>query len=108
MSWKLFLDDERYPPDENWVVARSLDEAIAAIKDRGFPGYISFDHDLSDVPSTSGYNNTGMGLARWIVDNALDDKLTIPVDFEFYVHSQNPIGAENIRRLMDAFLSINR
>lgn len=104
MSWKLFLDDERYPPDTDWIVCRSVDDAVMAVNVFGFPAFISFDHDLADGGTICGYDNTGVGLANWIVDQVLDGKQIIPTDFEFYVHSQNPIGAENIRRLLDNFL----
>lgn len=47
MTYKLFIDDERYPVDPcQWMVKRSSHEAIFVIKDYGVPSFISFDHDL--------------------------------------------------------------
>lgn len=95
--WKLFLDDIR-PPDSGFVLAKSVDEAVNLINKKGFPSFISFDHDLGDnVPSGKDFLNI-------IVDNVLDKKWIIPVDFQFEVHSDNSVGSENIRILLNNFL----
>jgi hypothetical protein len=84
---KLFLDDVREAPDDTWMVVRSFDEFTAWIKRWGVPDVISFDHDLGfAVP-------TGMDCAKWIVDQGLLLK-------EFRVHSANPVGKENIEKLL--------
>ena len=100
MSWKLFLDDERYPPDDSrdWVVARNFDDAVWFVEHYGFPAYISFDHDLG-----SEGNRTGMDFAKWFINHAEDVMLQHGGSFtfpDFYVHSQNPVGAENIESYM--------
>jgi hypothetical protein len=39
-----------------------------------------------------------------MIDAYIDGKITtFPVNY--YVHSQNPIGAENIRRLLSGFIA---
>jgi hypothetical protein len=50
---KLFLDDERFPPDDGseWVIVRSAFEAMLYCMDHGCPEFISFDHDLMVVPN---------------------------------------------------------
>lgn len=98
MTYKLFIDDERFPATDDWVIVRSSQEAIAMIIEYGMPYYISFDHDL-------GGEDTAIRVIRWIIDSFLDGNLEIHPDFDFYVHSQNPIGAENIRKLMTGFLN---
>lgn len=100
-TWKLFLDDEREPVGTGWTICRSVAEVAAVAKIFGLPSFISFDHDLGPGPAPDGYDNTGMGCAKWIVDQVLDG-VPLPDGFAFYVHSQNPIGAENIRRYMGA------
>lgn len=98
---KLFLDDERFPPDDggNWEIVRSVDEAKTFINHNGFPSFISFDHDLSD-------ELTGYDLVNWIIDTDMDnDGKFIPEDFSFYVHSQNPIGAKNIQEKLSSYLA---
>jgi hypothetical protein len=47
-----------------------------------------------------------MDFAKWLVDYMLDND--IPVDLlAFRVHSQNPIGAENIRMYLNSFIANN-
>ena len=98
---KLFLDDIRYPHwvglvDEEWIIARSFEEAVELILKNGFPSEISFDHDLGEEDAKTGYD-----LAKWIVDYDIDHGGTkMSVDFKFNVHSANPVGAENIRCLL--------
>jgi hypothetical protein len=102
MTWSLFIDDERYPVDgdgRNWGIARNLDEVVALIEQHGLPGHISFDHDLGDnVP-------TGHDIARRLVDMDLDGRIDLPTDLSFYVHSQNPIGKDNIEGLLKGYLA---
>ena len=48
--WKLFLDDLR-TPDEDCILARSVEEAVPLIESEGFPLFISIDDDLgASVP----------------------------------------------------------
>lgn len=102
MRYALFLDDERFPPgsirgDLPWVVARSYGIAVNIIQAFGFPQFVSFDHDL-------GEDRSGMDFAKFIV-SADSDSCVLDKDFAFDVHSMNPIGAENIRSLMNSYLS---
>jgi hypothetical protein len=115
MTWNLFLDDERNPEDvtwapwqvrekyrnEKWVICRNLYEVVIAVRTRGMPSYISFDHDLGqDEP-------TGHDVAKHIVDWDMNDKhYPLPDNFDFYVHSQNPIGKANIEGLLNNYLRI--
>jgi hypothetical protein len=95
----LFIDDVRSAPSSEWVVARSSSDAIAVIKQRGCPARISFDHDL-------GGSDTAVAVARWLVDADLDASgAYIPDDFVFSIHSANPVGAANIRGLLEGYLS---
>jgi hypothetical protein len=97
MTYKMFIDDKRFPVDDSWVIVRSSEEAIQYVKDNGMPIYISFDHDL-------GGDDTAIKFIWWMIDSFIDEEINISHDFNFYVHSQNPIGAENIRKLMTGFL----
>ena len=96
MKYKLFLDDERDPVGEDWVIARSYIHACIGLVEKGFPRFISFDHDL-------GEGMTGYDFARELIqyDMAYDE---MPEDFDFYVHSQNPVGKENIEKLLNNYL----
>lgn len=96
MTYRLFLDDEREPPEGAWVVVRSVEEAQAVIREKGFPRFVSFDHDL-------GRDLTGMDLARFLVELDLDHH-TMPDGFQWYVHSQNPVGRDNINGYLNGYL----
>ena len=112
MTYKLFLDDIRFPPavaypDEpnEWIIARNMDDAIWCVENKGVPRFISFDHDLADTHYIIGDGEkTGYTFAKWFCDHVMDNDLNLPVGFGYYVHSMNPVGAENIRKYMDNFL----
>jgi hypothetical protein len=89
MTYRLFIDDERFPVDDDWVIVRSSSEAIDMVISKGIPSRISFDHDL-------GGDDTSIVFINWLIDHLLDNNLKLPYVFSFYVHSQNPIGKENI------------
>lgn len=103
MSYKLFLDDVRNPswvhngdPDD-WIVCRSMEQAVNVVNNLGWPSVISFDHDLGyQVP-------TGMDFAKWLVNLDLDG-CCMPDDFQFHVHSANPTGAANIKGLLTNYM----
>lgn len=102
--WKLFLDDERYPGDvydnvHGWTIARNYHDAVWYVKTYGLPRYISFDHDLGS------HTWSGMDFTKWFCNHVMDNKLSLDkIGFSFYVHSQNPVGAENIRSYMNQFI----
>jgi hypothetical protein len=96
VSYALFLDDERQPPKGDWIIVRSYDEAVAYVTAHGMPTTISFDHDLGLGPS-------GHAFAHWLIEHHLDGH-PLPADFEFVVHSMNPVGAANITALLRPFL----
>lgn len=105
MGWKLFLDDERDPVGNDWVICRNISEAVAICNVAGLPSYINFDHDLSSGKSVNGFENSGMGFAKWMINECLDGRHEMPMDFDWYVHSQNPVGAENINKLLTNWMS---
>jgi hypothetical protein len=84
---KLFVDDVRFPPEENWMLARTYRDAIYYLK-TGAVRVLSLDHDLGDA-SRSGYDIAMYMLAHKI----WPDKI--------YVHSYNPVGASNIMQLLE-------
>lgn len=99
MSYSLYIDDEREPKTaRSWIIARTYDDAISIIGELGVPSYLSFDHDL-------GTGLSGYDIAKWIVEQDLDGTLSIPTDFQFNVHSANPVGRRNIECLLDSYLS---
>ena len=120
MTWNLFIDDERDMTDvtwapwqvqekyrnEEWVICRTCADALAEVLSRGFPKYVSFDHDLGRTKWT------GHEFAKHLVDNDIisgnkesRQAYKFSTDFDFYVHSQNPIGKANIEGLLNNYLS---
>lgn len=113
MTYILFLDDIRFPEDvrydygpySNIIICRSMDDAVWTVKQRGLPKAISFDHDLADTHYIIGDGEkTGYSFAKWFCEWIMDKSLDLPADFCYHVHSQNPVGAENIRRYMENFI----
>ena len=103
MTWKMFIDDERFPIDQNAIIARTMQEAQSLIDEKGCPNDIMFDHDLGqDIP-------TGFDFAKWLVEKDLDAQgKFLPVDFIFSVHSQNPQGKKNIEGLLNPYLEYKK
>ena len=73
---------------------------------------MSLDHDLGAYAE---YHNgvwhpiknqlSGFNFAVWFGCQLLTGKLNIPDTFQYYVHSQNPVGATNIRSVLDDYLN---
>jgi hypothetical protein len=100
VNYTMFLDDERVPSDgliaatDNLAVCRNFDDAVATVERLGLPEHICFDHDL-------GEGKTGHDLAKWLVDFAMG--CPIPPVIKYSIHSQNPIGAANIKGVIDGY-----
>lgn len=108
MTYKLFLDDIRFPPDydEDWIIARSMQDAIWIVEQRGAPVWIAFDHDLADEHYIIGqtHEKTGYDFAKWFCDYVSDNDVELVEEFGYSVHSMNPVGAANIKHYMHNFL----
>lgn len=113
----LFLDDIRYPIDayhytrqdiflrNDWFIVRNYKQFINRILENGLPDMISFDHDLADqhyLKSNSGefIEKTGYDCAKWLTEYCMDNYLSLP---DFFCHSMNPVGKENIESLLKNF-----
>lgn len=115
----MFIDDERYPKGlfpklKSFlsktslllfnndifgfpIIARNYDDVEKLVNKYGIPYFISFDHDLGD-------SKTGFDIANFMIEQELDGKSSFPSNFSFYVHSQNPIGKENIEKLLYSYM----
>src|SRR5690554_5209013 len=89
---QLYLDDVRVVPD-GFVLVENYVEFTEFIEQNGLPDFISFDHDL-------GEEKTGYDCAKMLVEYCLDRQITLP---DFAVHSQNPVGKQNIESLLGNF-----
>lgn len=94
---KLYLDDLR-PTPAGFERVYAYEEFVKFILDNGLPDFISYDHDL-------GEGKTGYDCAKWLVEYCLENNLSLP---EYAVHSQNPVGKENILTLLSNFEKFRR
>lgn len=98
MTYNLFIDDLRIAPEEYDLTTRSSMATIEVMKRRGCPKFISFDHDL-------GGEDTTRTVVYWMINTDLDwCGSFIPKDFDFIVHSANPVGAEWIHETLRTYL----
>lgn len=99
MTYRLFLDDERDPPNDGgeWIVRRSVKDAKDAVAKIGFPKFVSFDNDLGRDAEE------GRAFASWLVERDLDAD-EMPNDFDWYAHTQNPVAKEAIDSLLTRYL----
>lgn len=107
--WYLYLDDERelphhYDRERRWFVCRSSEEAKQMVLKNGIPAFMSLDHDL-------GGEDTTMKFLHWLAEEYYNDTdknpagklLVIP---GYVIHSQNPIGAQNIKSFIESWKKI--
>ena len=90
---KLFIDDLRDPPSNDYAVVRSTIEAIEWVRQNGMPSFISFDHDL-------GGEDTSMIFLRRLFNELWNEGDAIP---DYRVHSANPVGSKNIIAFMESW-----
>lgn len=114
-TYNLILDDcrdetmcfnatgDRIYLDLNWVIVKNYNEFVDYITENSMPNRISFDHDISDFIDVDGekVERSGKTCAEWLVNYCLDNNVNLPD--EYYVHSSNPGGAENIIKYLDNF-----
>ena len=72
---KLYLDEEKSPVYGGFEIARTLEDAIAIIQEKGNPEFISFGADFS------------LDLINILKENNL-----LGVDFKYYVHNGKLTG----------------
>lgn len=96
-NYTLFIDDLRDPINKTNVIARSSAEAIAVVLALGMPEYIHFDHDL-------GGDDTTIIFINWLTNQIIDKKLQFPDNFDYSIHSANPVGCKNIESKMDSLI----
>ncbi len=98
---KMYIDDLRtpkHPENFDWI-ARSSEIAIVLMERYGCPQFISFDHDL-------GGEDTAMVVVKWMIEMDLDMSGDfIPCDFDWNVHSANPVGAANLNGYLKAYFT---
>ena len=94
----LWVDDIRKPPSQDWIWAKSTQQAIAAI--RGYEHnmhddtiVISLDHDASDFFK---YGKDYIEVLNWLEREGIVD-----TGYFFHLHSQNSVGVQNMRAIIN-------
>lgn len=94
--YKLFLDDQLDDPNtpkrhtpNGYIGAKSSADAIELVKNQGAPIFLDLDHDLGD-------NDTALIFLKWLVEN-------VDSPPEYTIHSENPVGKENIISFMESW-----
>lgn len=93
---KIWLDDVRPAPDKTWWAVKSVNQAKIVI--RAAEGIedttiqLSLDHDLGQWAKDGG---DGIKLLDWMAET----ERFYPVE----LHTQNPVGRENMQRLIDRY-----
>ncbi|KFF29696.1 hypothetical protein IQ37_04605 [Chryseobacterium piperi] len=90
---------------EDWYIVRNYQEFVKRILEDGLPDMISFDHDLADihyfdVDISEFAEKTGCDCAKWLIEYCMDHQMNLP---EFYSHSMNPVGRDNMMNLLENF-----
>lgn len=100
MRYNLYLDDERMPKtDTKFFIVRNYKDFVYTIQKNGIPQYISFDHDLGD--KFDGYD-----CANWLYTACMLSKTKLPDNFNYNVHSANPVGAKRIVACMENLIKL--
>lgn len=88
---KDFLVDRQKNDTVMWL--KTYEEFVRAIIQFNMPDVVWFDHDL-------GQSKSGKDCADFLVDFCLSNGLPLP---EYNSQSQNPVGRENIIKLLDSY-----
>lgn len=125
-SKMLFLDDWRIPRDcatymwqrrvnctifhKYWDIVRSYGDFVKWVDENGVPDLVSFDYDLADVEELrekltfeKWFNLdenrvwTGLDCAKYLFDYCKEKNIDFP---DYIIHSANPDGTEEIKKLL--------
>lgn len=100
---KIWIDDIRRAP-KGWVWIKTVDEALITINTCSLDDeeiIISLDHDASDKYTKYGGDYIEI-LNRLEAECAINDTLKefVKTKMTFNLHSMNPVGVENMRRII--------
>lgn len=95
---KLWVDDVRQPPSNEWIWVQSVAQAIPTIymyerNMRDDTIMIDLDHDAGDFVK---YGGDYIEILNWLEREGIVD-----TGYFFHIHSQNVVGVENMRRIIE-------
>ena len=103
---KLWVDDIRPAPDDKWTVVKTITSAISAIENFDFDE-VSLDHDISHqvvvgkLSRPYPCDECFCAVAHFIAAVSSGDlRVKVP---KITIHTANPIGAEDMRRILAGY-----
>lgn len=97
---RIWVDDVRLPPDDDWMWVRTSDHAISILKTvsewhTNLIQVMSLDHDLGILPY-SGKEDTTRPIVLWMCENNFWPNKVV-------CHSQNPVGRYWIESMVERY-----
>lgn len=86
--------------DNDFIIVRSYEDFVSVIVEKGLPEFISFDNDLG-LAADGEVAPDGYAAAKWLV---YESGLNLS-DLKFYVHSANPVAAQQIKGLLNNYIN---
>ena len=95
---KLWIDDVRKPPSNDWIWVQSVVQAIPTIcmYERNMHDdtiMIDLDHDAGDFVK---YGGDYIEILNWLEREGIVD-----TGYFFHIHSMNPVGVQNMKAIID-------
>lgn len=95
---KLWVDDVRKPPSNDWIWVQSVVQAIPTIcmYERNMHDdtiIIDLDHDAGDFVK---YGGDYIEILNWLEREGIVD-----TGYFFHIHSMNPVGVQNMKAIID-------
>ena len=95
---KLWVDDDRRPPSDDWVWVQTTNQAISAIchynrNMRDDTIIIDLDHDAGEWAFDGG---DYIKVLDWLEGNECVD-----TGYFFHIHSMNPVGVQNMKAIIE-------
>lgn len=95
---KLWVDDVRKPPSNDWIWVQSVVQAIPTIcmYERNMHDdtiTIDLDHDAGEFVK---YGGDYIEIFNWLEREGIVD-----TGYFFHIHSMNPVGVQNMKAIID-------
>ena len=98
MNLKLWVDDVRKPPSNEWIWVQSVAQAIPTIYmyERNMHDdtiTIDLDHDAGEFVK---YGGDYIEILNWLEREGIVD-----TGYFFHIHSMNPVGVQNMKAIIE-------
>lgn len=100
---RVWLDDERPPPDDSWIHVRTPEDAVALLT-AGDVTDLSLDHDLG--LTGGGRERTGYDVLLWLEREVETRRLSVPE--RITIHSANVGARRRMELAIQSLLKLER